>query len=397
MNDLHSSHAALPSGRTRRTSIAILVAAIAALGAGRLLLHRAQAKTNKVAMSSQAKAVTFIRAEGTTFRPVRRYVGTLRSWVEANVGPQFISAYVETVLVRPGSLVHRGDVLATLDCRSASTASNAMAMQTRAIDARHKAIASEAERTQKLLAGGYASANEVEQASAQSNVEAAQLEAQKAVLAKSALDVGDCVLRAPFDAEVGDRFIDPGAFARPGSSIVSVIDRSTVRFSADVPEVDFAVVTPGSPVKIHIDASNRDVEGKIARRAPHADADVRTVHFEVDLPNHDRDMPVDTTAEVFIEHGDVLDATVIPIYAATVRGTRATVFTVEGGVAHALTVRVLGEVGDKLFVERKLAPGAELVTEGRALLSDGDRVAASEQAAVVPPSGSGAPAAEPKR
>ncbi len=214
----------------------------------------------------------------------------------------------------------------------------------------------------------------MEQEQARSGAEAARLEAQKAALARSSLDVGDCVLRAPFDGEIGDRFVDPGAFVRPGSAIVSVIDRTTVRFTADVPEIDFAVVAPGTPVEIRLEASGRVVEGVIARRAPHADADVRTIHFEVDLPNRDREMPVDTTAEVFIERGEPLSATVIPLYAATVRGPRATVFVVEDGVAHTRAVRVLGEVGGKLYVERALAPGAEVVTEGRALLRDGDRV-----------------------
>jgi len=38
--------------------------------------------------------------------------------------------------------------------------------------------------------------------------------------------VSDCVLRAPFDGEIATRLVDPGAFVRPGTSIVSVIDRA---------------------------------------------------------------------------------------------------------------------------------------------------------------------------
>ena len=397
MNDPNSPLAvAARTARAHRLSVGIVLAAAAALGAGRLMVQRAHARTNDVALSSRPRPVTVARAEATTFRPMRRYVGTLRSWVESSVGPQFISAYVETVLVRPGARVRRGEILATLDCRSASSASNAVAMQARAIDARHTAVTREADRTLKLLDGGYASANEVEQAVAQSVAEGAQLDAQKAMLAKSSLDVGDCVLRAPFDGDVGDRFLDPGAFARPGSAIVSVIDRTTVRFTADVPEIDFALVAPETHVEIRIDASGRAVEGVIARRAPHADADVRTIHFEVDLPNADRAMPVDTTAEVFIQRGEPLPATVIPLYAATVRGPRASVFTVEDGVAHARVVRVLGEVGGKLYVERALVPGTEIVTEGRALLTDGDAVAAQEAPQTPAPEGD-AGQVEPRR
>ena len=184
------------------------------------------------------------------------------------------------------------------------------------------------------------------------------------------------MLHAPFDGEVGDRFVDPGAFVRPGTALVSVVDRSTVRFTGDVPEVDFQVVAPGTPVRIHIDATRQDVEGVVSRRAPHADSDARTVRFEVDLPNPGRVIPVDTTAEVVIDIGEPVPATEIPLYAATVRAGRATVFVLDGDIARARTVTQVGETGGSLFVERTLEPGSRVVTEGRALLNTGDRVAA---------------------
>jgi membrane fusion protein (multidrug efflux system) len=364
---------ARPRG-ARLLAVGIVIGAIASLAVGATMVMRAEARTNKIALTASARPVSYVLARESQYRASRSYVGTLHSWIEANVGPQLVSAYVDTVLVRPGSRVKRGDVLATLDCRNASTASSAIAMEARAIEARQKAIEDEAHRTERLLDGGFASPNEVEQILAQSASQAAQLEAQKATLAHSSLEVGDCVLRAPFDGEVGDRFVDPGAFVRPGTAIVSVVDRTTVRFVADVPEVDFAAVAPKTPVRIHVDASGQSVEGTIARRAPHADRDVRTVHFEVDIPNLDRAIPVDTTAEVSIEFGDTLPATEIPLYAATVRSGRATVFTVEGDRVHARTVGVLGEIGGSLLVERALTPGSAVVTEGRALLTDGDRV-----------------------
>lgn len=370
-----------PLGANRRLQLSalIVVGTLGALGGGGAMVLRAEARTNRVALASSPRPVSYVKAKTAEYRASRSYVGTLHPWVEASIGPQLVSAYVDSVLVRPGAKVKRGDVLATLDCRNASTSLSAVAMQARAIEARQKAIEDEALRTQRLLDGGYASANEAEQVLAQSAAEAAQLEAQRASLAHTSLEVGDCVLRAPFDGEIGDRLVDPGAYVRPGTAIVSVIDRSTVRFAADVPEVDFRIVEPGAPVHVHVDASGQDLEGKIARRSPHADRDVRTVHFEVDLPNADRSIAVDTTGEVRLEFGDPVPATEIPLYAATVRGTRAALFTVDGDLVHARTFSVLGEAGGSLFVEQALAPGSAVVTEGRALLSDGDRVAAAEQ------------------
>src|SRR5580692_10024309 len=362
---------------TRRRSklpLAIGASAIAITIVGGLMVWRADARTNKVALAARPKPVTVVRAKRAMYRPSRTYVGTLQPWIQANVGPQLISAYVDTVLVRPGAVVKKGEVLATLDCREASAATKAIAARARALDARQQAVAHEATRTQGLLDGGFVSPNEAEQKTAQSDSEAAQLESERANLARSSLEVNDCIMRAPFNGEIAQRTVDPGAFVRPGNTIVSVVDRSTVRMTADAPEIDFDDVPAGAKVSIHIYATNRDLPGTITRRSPAADPSTRTVHFEVDLADPNRSIPVGTTGEVRIEVGQPEPATEIPLYAAMVRGGKATVFVVEHGVARSQTVAVEGEVGGALFVGPSLAPDSLVVTEGRALLVNGDRV-----------------------
>jgi membrane fusion protein, multidrug efflux system len=370
MNDSPKSH---PSKRIP-VSVILVAFAVAALGVAYVMLTRAEAQISKTSLADRPKPVSVVTAKAASYRTTRHYVGTLRPWVEADVGPQFISAYVDTVLVRSGARVKRGEVLATLDCRNASTASAAIAMEAHAIEAKQKALADESQRQSKLLSGGYASANEVEKALAESASETAQLEAQRATLAHSALEVSDCVMRAPFDGEVGDRFVDPGSFVRPGTAIVSVVDRSTVRFVADVPEIDFQAVAPKTAVHIRVDATQVDLEGVVSRRAPHADPDARTVRFEVDLPNAGETIPVDTTGEATIGVGDPVVTTEIPLYAAKVSSGRATVFVVDGDIVHARMFPSVGEVGGSLYVDRALTAGSLVVTEGRALLNDGDRV-----------------------
>jgi RND family efflux transporter MFP subunit len=369
--------------------VVLASAVLAVLLAGGLLIWHAESKINKVALSDSAKPVTIVHATAKPYQPTRTYVGTLEPWLLASVGPQLVSAYIDTVLVRPGSVVKRGEVLATLDCRDASAANQAVAGAARAIDARQKALASESARTQGLLAGNFVSPNEAEQKSAASAAEAAELESMKAKLSHSTLEVNDCVLRAPFDGEVATRIMDPGGFVRPGMSIVSVVDRSTVRFSTDVPEIDFGAIPPGTVVRISMPATKREITGTISRRSPAADPSTRTMHFEVDLPDPDRQIPVGTTGEGRLDVGQPEPATEIPLYAASVRGPKATVFILEGDVAHARTVTVKGELGGSLFVDTSLAAGTPIVTEGRALLNDGDRVSAKEAPeAPLPPAAS---------
>ncbi|HET7540928.1 MAG TPA: efflux RND transporter periplasmic adaptor subunit [Polyangiaceae bacterium] len=349
------------------------------VGTGATMAVHAQANVNKIALDQSAKPVTVAEVRAATFRDSRSYVGTIEPWLEAKVGPQMISAYVDTVLVRPGASVRKGDVVATLDCRNANATSRSVAMQARAVAARQEAISHEAARFNGLVDGGFVSLNEAEQKAAQSAAEQAQLLATQAQLLGTSLQVDDCTLRAPFAGEVATRSSDPGAFVRPGVAIASIVDRSTVRIVANAPEIDFPVIAPTSPVRVHVFAIDRDLSASISRRAPAADPATRTVDFEIDVADPDRSLPVGTTADILIDTGAPVPACEIPLSSATVRGETATVFVVEGSIAHKRSFRVLGEREGRLFVDAGLGASTRIVVQGRALLNDADRVAASRE------------------
>ncbi len=174
--------------------------------------------------------------------------------------------------------------------------------------------------------------------------------------------------------------------------------------TADAPESDFGVVAPETPVRVHVLASGRDIDGRITRRAPAADPGTRTVHFEIDIPDPARRIPVNTTGEVHVNAGEPVAATQVPLYTATQSGDRATLFTIEGDLARAEALPVLGEVGGRLyFAPDVLKAGTRVVAEGRALLTNGQKVTAKEvapaehgsSATVIAEPAPGAPGAKP--
>ncbi|MGZ3441754.1 MAG: efflux RND transporter periplasmic adaptor subunit, partial [Polyangia bacterium] len=372
-----STGAGAGGGRVRGVVLAgVAVVLIAMVG----MYWRAASRTNHVAMSASARPVSVERAKASSFRPVRTYIGTSAAWNAARVGPQYVSAYVGTVLVRPGAIVKRGEVLATLDCRNASAATREIAARAHAIEERQSAIQHEAERTKEMQQGGFASANELEQLTAKSAAEKAEAESMRASLVSRSLEVDDCILRAPFAGEVSERFVDPGAYLRPGNPVATIIDRTQVRIVADAPESDFTIVAAGTPIKIEVEATGARLQAVVSRRAPAADDATRTVHFEIDVPNANHVLPVGSTARLTIDVGEPQPAAEVPLRAATVRGDKATLFTVQDGVAKSEILKVFGESGGSLFVDPKLKAGTPVVIEGRALLDDGDKVAAKESA-----------------
>jgi RND family efflux transporter MFP subunit len=388
-HEQESEAASPPHHRFPRVPLVIVAGVVLVVLVAVGLAWRAEARTNKVALTASPKPVTTIAARSVPFRVVHTYVGALRPWVEAHLGPQFISVYVKTVLVRPGAVVKENDVLATLDCRYASEQTAALSAQAKAVARKQRATADQAARTTAMLDGGFVSVNESELLTASSESQAADLEVQQANLSKSALDVNDCILRAPFDGEVSVRLVDPGSFVRPGTEMLEVVDRNTVRMTADAPEADFDAIAPGTLVTVHVVPINLDIQATITRRAPSANPSTRTVHFEIDIEDSARRIPVDTTGEVHVPSGQPVPATAVPIKAVRIDDKKATFFTVEGDVAHTRVMVELGEVGPEVFFPPDaLKPGTPVVLEGRALLSDGDHVTAK---AVDPTPDGGAP------
>ena len=371
-----------------RIPLVIAGATLALALLGGFMVWYAGHKVNRTPMSAAPRLVSVVETKASSFRDSRTYVGTIQPWVEADIGPQYISAYVQTVLVRPGDLVAEGAVVATLDCSNPSASTRAAAMQARAIDARQRSMADESARVKSLLSGGFVSPNESEQKEAQSDAERAQLLEANAKLSSASLDVKDCVLRAPFAGEISTRAIDPGAFVRPGTTIVSIVDRNTLRVTADAPEKDFDVVSTDTTVGIDALSTDAKITAKISRRAPKADPATRTIHFEIDVADPNRTIPVGTTGMIHIDVGQPTPASEIPVYAASVTEKKAVLFVVDQGVAHRREVAVLGEVGGSLFVPPdELPPGTSVVSEGRALLENNDRVQAKADAPPPPPNG----------
>ena len=368
------------ASNTLRLRLGIVAGTAAVVVIGILLVSRATSHINKIALVTEAKGITVVEARAAKYRPTRRYVGTIQPWIEARIGPQLIAAYADTVLVRPGDVVKRGQVIATLDCRNASASSRAVSMQARAIQTEQEALAHEAARVAELEEGGFASPNEIERHTADSASKQAELLETQAKMQRATLEVNDCILRAPFAGEISGRMVDPGAFVRPGTTVATIVDRTNVRVVADVPEADFDVVGRGIPVRMRALATSQELRANIARVSPAADPSTRTVHVEIDVPDPDRSLPVGTTAELTIDVGQPIAATELPLAAASIRGDNATVFVLDGQTVRRGSYGVKGERGGRLFLDPALPPGSRVVTEGRALLKDGDRVEAKLEA-----------------
>jgi RND family efflux transporter MFP subunit len=173
---------------------------------------------------------------------------------------------------------------------------------------------------------------------------------------------------APFAGVITARYADTGALVAAGTSsstqampVVRLAQVSKLRLVLPIPESLAAQIHLGDPVKVHVQALNQDIRGKISRFADSLDLQTRTMQTEIDCENRDgRLMPGMYTETVLSMH-EKKNALTVPLQAVVRSGDDATVLAVN-------SQNVLEERHVKLGLED--SAHVEVLSG----LSDGDRV-----------------------
>ncbi|MGN5375640.1 HlyD family secretion protein [Sphingomonas hankookensis] len=97
----------------------------------------------------------------------------------------------------------------------------------------------------------------------------AQGQAARAQLAAASVDVGATQLTAPIGGRIGDRTVTIGQFVQAGTRLMSVVPLDSLYITANFKETQLALMRPGQPVDIHVDALDGvTVRGRVESLAP---------------------------------------------------------------------------------------------------------------------------------
>jgi membrane fusion protein, multidrug efflux system len=309
--------------------------------------------------------------------PVSQYLlltGQLKSGRETDLAAN-AAGRVTTTRVERGARVKAGDILATLDVRAASlSAMEAKANADRAATSAASAKL-ECDRVRALVASGALGKAELERADAQCLASDQAVSAAHARSLLAGQNVGDGVIRAPFDGVIAERYVDVGEFVRQDSKVVTLVDLAALRLHLTVPETHIAAVRPGAKVTFSVagypgrtfggalkfvGASVRDTTRDIV-----AEASIDETGAEVLRPG--------MFASVRLEAGDQ-PTPVVPKTAITTRDGRSTAFVVVNGRIEQRVVQTSEGLGDEIAVVRGVAEGEHVVVAPTEALRNGQRV-----------------------
>jgi len=321
-------------------------------------------------------------------------VGNLIGAVTVDVVPK-VSGRIETVAVRLGDPVRRGQLLATLEDRELreqlrqTEASLEVSKATiRQRDADLKNSQSNLERSRNLFARNLIARQTLDDAEARYDAALAQVDLARAQATQSSarleelrINLSNTRILSPVDGFVGSRGLDPGAFVGTNSSFLSVVDIHFVRLVANLVEKDVRRIVIDMPAQVAVDAYPGEVfKGRVARLAPVLDPATRTAQMEVEVPNPDARLKPGMYARVQFVVAQRSNALTVPRNALVdIEGTRG-VFLVDGKTARFKPVQTGIVDGEAVEIAEGLADDTTVVTLGSASLRDGDPIVVAGQA-----------------
>ncbi|PYT97934.1 MAG: efflux RND transporter periplasmic adaptor subunit [Acidobacteria bacterium] len=392
-----------------------VVTAIAVVGA--LLAWRwiSRAPTNaddrERAASSADPPAAVTRVERRTIANTLKISGEFKPFQDVDVHAK-VAGYIKTIYVDVGSHVKQGQALAILEVPElAAQLSGADAAVRRANEEigraqgdleRAKSSHAAAHLASKRLGNaaktreGLVAQQELDDAQAKDLEAEAQVASAKAAhsAAEQELEVaqanqkqvaalsGYTQITAPFAGVVTNRFADTGALVAAGTSsstqatpVVRLAQISVLRLVLPVPESVAAQIHLHDPVKVHVQALNEDILGRVSRFADSLDLQTRTMQTEIDCDNRDgRLMPgMYTESELSLHQKP--NALTIPLEAVVRNGEDATVLALNSqNVLDERHVKLGLEDNSHVEVLSGLSEGERLVIGNRSQFHSGQRV-----------------------
>jgi RND family efflux transporter MFP subunit len=193
---------------------------------------------------------------------------------------------------------------------------------------------------------------------------------------------------APFAGVVTVRYADTGSLVAAGTSsstqaipVVRIAQVSKLRLVLPIPESIAAQIHLGDPVKVRVQALNKDITGKVSRFAQSLDMQTRTMETEIDFDNRSGELLPGMYTETQLVLAQRPSTLSLPLEAVMQSGNNATVLMVTPQNTVEESKITLGLQGkSRVEVLSGLNEGDRVVIGNRSQFRDGEKVQPKEVA-----------------
>jgi HlyD family secretion protein len=205
---------------------------------------------------------------------------------------------------------------------------------------------------------------------------AGQLESAKGKYLGAAAQLSYSEIRSPINGVVTDRPLYPGEMAAAGTAIVTVMDVSAVIAKAHIPQADAALLKIGDKGTITVPGLEKPVEGKVTVVSPALDPNSTTVEIWLEAKNPKHQLKPGTSVQLSLTAKTVKDALVVPAAAVITAadGTSAVMVAGSDGKAHQKAVKLGIRQEDDVQILDGVTESDKVVSTGAYGLPDNTKI-----------------------
>ena len=183
-------------------------------------------------------------------------------------------------------------------------------------------------------------------------------------------------IRSPIDGMVTDRPLYPGEMAAAGTPLITVMDTSAIIAKAHIPQADAALLKVGDKGTITAPGVEKPIEGKVTVVSPALDPSSTTVEVWLEAKNPKQQLKPGTSVQLSLTAETVKDAFVVPASAIVTAQDGSSVVMLAGadGKAHQKAVKVGIRQGDDVQILDGVTEKDKVVATGAYGLPDNTKI-----------------------
>lgn len=183
-------------------------------------------------------------------------------------------------------------------------------------------------------------------------------------------------IRSPMNGVVTDRPLYPGEMAAAGTPLLTVMDISSVIAKAHIPQNDAAALQAGDKGTMTVPGIEKPIEGKVTVVSPALDPNSTTVEVWFEAPNPKHALKPGTSVQLSLTAQTVKDALVVPVSSVLTApdGTTTVMLAGGDGLAHQKAVKLGIRNGDDVQILEGLAENDKVIVSGAFGLPDKTRI-----------------------
>jgi multidrug efflux system membrane fusion protein len=312
-------------------------------------------------------------------------IGNVEAYSNVSVRTQ-MAGEIEKAYFTQGQDVKKGQLLFTLDRRPFEATLNQLEANLARDQAQLANARAQAERNEKLFQSGIISKDQYDTFRTTAQAQEATVRAGQAAIENAKINLSYCSVYSPIDGRTGSYQVYPGNIAKVNDTVLVVINQiHPIYVTFSVPEQYLSEVKEyqaRGPLAVEARIPNDPgppSTGQLTFIDNAVDATTGTIKMRATFPNSDNRLWPGQFVNVVLRLAVQPNATVVPSQAVQTGPMGKYLFVVEpdakGDLKGNLRPVIVGtSVEGETVIEKGVAPGDTVVTDGQLLLAPGSKV-----------------------